>query len=124
MKIAIVAPVMVPVPPLKYGGVEQIVDELARGLAERGHAVTVFCSGGSTIAGKNIERVESSPYPTREHQEENRKWEIAQIESVLARQDEFDVIHFNYEPAIFRAEHDGRDVNLLDVLEKPAVCTF
>ncbi|PIP27562.1 MAG: glycosyl transferase, partial [Candidatus Moranbacteria bacterium CG23_combo_of_CG06-09_8_20_14_all_39_10] len=46
MKIAIVAPVMVPVPPKKYGGIELIVDELARGLADKGHKITVFCSGG------------------------------------------------------------------------------
>lgn len=124
MKIAIVAPVMVPVPPPKYGGIEQIVDELARGLGERGHAVTVFCSGGSTVAGKNIERVETSPYPTRDHQEENRAWEIAQIETVLKRQDEFDVVHFNYEPTTFRVERDGKEINLLDHFKKPVACTF
>ncbi|MDP2598347.1 MAG: glycosyltransferase family 4 protein, partial [Candidatus Liptonbacteria bacterium] len=122
--IAIVVPVMVPVPPRKYGGIEQIVDELARGLGERGHKVTVFCSGGSTIAGKNIERWEASPYPTREHQAENRKWEIAEIETVLDRQDEFDAIHFNYEPIIFRTEHNGKEINLLDSFKKPAACTF
>jgi len=124
MKIAVVAPVMVPVPPPKYGGIEAIIDELVRGLAERGHAITVFCSGGSAIGGKNIERVESSPYPTREHQDENRKWELAQIETVLDRQDEFDAIHFNYEPTIFRTERDGKEINLLDSFKKPAICTF
>ncbi len=124
MKIAIVTPVMVPVPPRKYGGIEEIVDELAHGLAERGHHITVFCSGGSTIAGENIERIETSPYPTREHQEENRKWEIAQIETVLGRQDEFDIIHFNYEPIAFRIERDGMEMNLLDSFRKPVVCTF
>lgn len=124
MKIAIVTPVMVPVPPQKYGGIEQVVNELAHGLAERGHRVVVFCSGGSTIAGENIERVESSPYPTREHQEENRKWEITQIESVIARQDEFDVIHLNYEPIVFRIERNGVEKNLLDSFRKPVVCTF
>ncbi len=124
MKIAIVAPVMVPVPPLKYGGIEQIVDELARGFSERGHAVTVFCSGGSTIVGRNIERTETSPYPTRDHQQENRKWEITQIETVLTRQDEFDIIHFNYEPIIFRMERESKEINLLDSFKKPVVCTF
>lgn len=124
MKIAIIAPVLVPVPPPKYGGIEQIVDEIAHGLGERGHAVTVFCSGGSTIAGKNIERVETSPYPTREHQEENRKWELEQIETVLKRQDEFDAIHFNYEPIVFRVERDGGKINLLDSFRKPVMCTF
>jgi glycosyltransferase involved in cell wall biosynthesis len=30
------------VPPIHYGGIERIVDMLARGLSERGHAVTLF----------------------------------------------------------------------------------
>ena len=29
-------------PPIHYGGIERIVDMLARGLSERGHAVTLF----------------------------------------------------------------------------------
>lgn len=124
MKIAIVAPVMGPIPPKKYGGIELIVDELAHGLAGNGHAVTVFCSGESTIAGDGITRVETSPYPTREHPDENRDWERRQLESVLARQHEFDVIHLNYEPKVCRFEVDGVMRNLLDSFVVPVVLTF
>ncbi|MDP2932639.1 MAG: glycosyltransferase family 4 protein [bacterium] len=124
MKIAIVAPVMIPVPPLKYGGIEQIVHELALGLSERGHALTVFCCGGSTITGANIERVATSPYPTQGREKENRAWEIAQFEAVLKRQNEFDIIHFNYEPIVFHDEHRGKQANLFNLLERPAACTF
>lgn len=124
MKIAIVAPVMVPVPPKKYGGIELIVDELARGLAQRGHEITVFCSGGSTIGQEGISRVETSPYPTGEHLEENRQWELKQILTVLSRQYEFDVIHFNYEPAVFRFNVDGIVMNLLDFFTVPIALTF
>ena len=63
MKIAIVSPVIIPVPPVKYGGIQLIVAELVKGLAGRGHQVTVFCSGGSIIGGENITCVETSPYP-------------------------------------------------------------
>jgi len=124
MKIAIVSPVMVPVPPKKYGGIELIVDELARGLAQKGHEVTVFCSGGSTIEQKGITRVETCPYPTREHIEENRQWELNQMLTILGRQHEFDVIHFNYEPAVFRFDIDGVVVNLLDFFTVPVALTF
>lgn len=124
MKIAIVAPPLVAVPPTLGGGAEQIVDELVRGLAKRGHSVTVFCAGESTIAGENIQRVESSPYPTLEHIEENRECEIAQFRTLLERQNEFDIIHFHYEPIVFRLEQDGKEINLLDSFEKPVVCTF
>jgi len=124
MKIAIATPVMIPVPPLKYGGIEQIVYELALGLSERGHALTVFCCGGSTIAGANIERAATSPYPTQGREKENRAWEIAQFETVLKRQSEFDIIHFNYEPIVFRGARRGKQVNLFNFLKKPAACTF
>ncbi|TSC92422.1 MAG: Glycosyl transferase, group 1 [Candidatus Berkelbacteria bacterium Licking1014_7] len=124
MKIAIVSPVMVPVPPLKYGGIERIVDELARGLAKRKHKVTVFCAGDSTIEGENLFRVESSPYSTKECLEENRAWEIRQLLSVLSRQREFDVIHFNYEPIVCRLNIDGVNINLLDFFATPLALTF
>jgi len=124
MKIAIVAPVMGPVPPKKYGGIEIIVDELAHGLAKHGHHVTVFCSGESMIAGDGITRVETSPYPTREHPDENRDWERKQLEEVLTRQHEFDVIHLNYEPKVCRFEIGGAFKNLLDSFEVPVALTF
>lgn len=124
MKIAIVASILVPVPPVHGGGAEQIVDELARGLAKRGHQVTVFCSSGSTISGDNIERSESSPYPTLEHIEENRKLEIEQFKTLIDRQDEFDIIHFSYEPIVFRTEQYHKVINLLDSFKKPVAFTF
>lgn len=124
MKIAIVSPLMVTVPPKKYGGIELIVDELARGLAQKKHTVVVFCCGGSTIGQEGIYRVETCPYPTSEHIEENRKWELHQILTVLGRQHEFDVIHFNYEPAVLRFDIDGIVVNLLDFFTVPVVLTF
>lgn len=124
MRIAIVSPVMGPIPPKKYGGIELIVDELVHGLAERGHKVTVFCSGESTISGHNIIRIETSPYPTREYPAENREWERTQLLEVLNHQHEFDVIHFNYEPAVFRFDIDGIVVNLLDFFTVPVALTF
>ena len=124
MKIAIVSPVMGPIPAKKYGGIELIVDELAHGLAERGHTITVFCSGESTIAGLNITRVETSPYPTREYPDENREWERKQLLEVLKRQHDFDVIHLNYEPTVCRFEINGKIVNLLDSFNVQVVLTF
>ena len=39
MKIGLVAPPWLPVPPLQYGGTESVVDRLARGLVDQGHEV-------------------------------------------------------------------------------------
>ncbi|HSH62312.1 MAG TPA: glycosyltransferase [Acidimicrobiales bacterium] len=48
MRIAIIAPISVAVPPVAYGGTEAIIDELARGYADAGHEVVVFTTGDST----------------------------------------------------------------------------
>lgn len=42
LRIALTADPELPVPPRLYGGIERVVDLLARGLAERGHSVTLF----------------------------------------------------------------------------------
>lgn len=124
MKIAIVSPIMNTVPPVKYGGIEIIVNELARGLAARGHMVSVFCSGGSTITAKNIIRIETSPYPTAGRLEENRYWEMKQFFEVFAHQADFDVLHFNYEPLALRFTIEGKKIDMADYLMSPAVFTF
>ncbi len=49
MRIGLVAPPWVPVPPPRYGGTEEIVDHLARGLDALGHDVTVFTTGDATV---------------------------------------------------------------------------
>lgn len=48
MRIGLIAPPWLPVPPPKYGGTEAVVDRLARGLVARGHEVVLFCTGDST----------------------------------------------------------------------------
>jgi glycosyltransferase involved in cell wall biosynthesis len=49
MRIALLAGPMVPVPPLAYGGTERVVAALATELRKRGHDVTVYASGDSTV---------------------------------------------------------------------------
>lgn len=48
MHIGLVAPPWTPVPPPLYGGIELVVDELARGCDAAGHDVTLFTTGDST----------------------------------------------------------------------------
>ena len=47
MRIAIIAPPWVPVPPPAYGGTEAVLDNLARGLQAAGHEVLLFATGDS-----------------------------------------------------------------------------
>jgi glycosyltransferase involved in cell wall biosynthesis len=48
MRIAIIAPPWIPVPPPAYGGTEAVVDRLARGFAAAGHDVLLFTTGDAT----------------------------------------------------------------------------
>jgi glycosyltransferase involved in cell wall biosynthesis len=54
LRIALTVDPELPVPPLHYGGIERIVDMLARMLAQRGHMVTLFANPESTCP---VERV-------------------------------------------------------------------
>jgi len=47
VRIAIVAPPWVPVPPPAYGGTEAVLDTLARGLIAAGHDVLLYATGDS-----------------------------------------------------------------------------
>jgi glycosyltransferase involved in cell wall biosynthesis len=48
MRIGLIAPPWLPVPPPAYGGTEAVVDNLARGLVQLGHDVQLFTIGAST----------------------------------------------------------------------------
>src|SRR5262245_37838884 len=49
MRVAIVAPPFIPVPPVAYGGTELFVAHLAEGLVALGHHVTVYANGESRV---------------------------------------------------------------------------
>src|SRR3954470_13853394 len=53
LRIGLVAPAVVKIPPERYAGTERIVSVLASGLMARGHHVTLFASGDST-AGSEV----------------------------------------------------------------------
>lgn len=59
LRIAMTVDPEIPVPPLKYGGIERIVDMLVRELQRRGHEVHLFANGQSTI------RTNLVPFPGR-----------------------------------------------------------
>jgi glycosyltransferase involved in cell wall biosynthesis len=59
LRIALTADPELPVPPLLYGGIERVIDMLARGLVARGHEVTLFANAESKSAGRLV------PWPGR-----------------------------------------------------------
>jgi glycosyltransferase involved in cell wall biosynthesis len=61
MRIAIVAPLDRPLLTTEVSGEQAVVTDVARGLAERGHAVAVVCAAGSNIPDLPLAPVPSPP---------------------------------------------------------------
>ncbi|NIR59918.1 MAG: glycosyltransferase family 4 protein, partial [Gammaproteobacteria bacterium] len=87
LRIALTADPELPVPPKLYGGIERIVDFLARGLAARGHDVTVFAHPESSTSGRLV------PWPGKASR---NPMDTARNTAALARHvlaERFDVVH-------------------------------
>ena len=100
MRIAQVAPLIEPVPPILYGGTERVVHYLTEELVRRGHRVTLFASGDS---GTSAELV-----PTRRRalrldpqRQDPFAWHTLQLAQVYERAREFDLIHFHVDYLAF-----------------------
>jgi glycosyltransferase involved in cell wall biosynthesis len=94
MRIAQVAPLFTSVPPTEYGGTERVVHTLTQELVKRGHEVTLFAAGGSKTSAKLHS---SSPEPLWKSGGDALAWHAIEIEQVVKRADDFDVIHSHLE---------------------------
>ncbi|MBT2538864.1 glycosyltransferase family 4 protein [Arthrobacter sp. ISL-69] len=54
MRIGLIAPPWIQVPPPSYGGIEAVVDVLARGLTAAGHEVLLAAAAGSTCPVRQV----------------------------------------------------------------------
>lgn len=61
LRIAVLAPPWLPVPPPAYGGVEQVVADLSGALLARGHDVTLLAAHGSSSPTRVVEVLPARP---------------------------------------------------------------
>ena len=92
LRIAQVAPPMERVPPEAYGGTERIVHELVTELSRRGHDVTTFAPGDSSVAGSLVPTVPRALRPAG-HGGDIGGYVLATMLKTLDRQADFDIIH-------------------------------
>jgi glycosyltransferase involved in cell wall biosynthesis len=90
MRVLQVAPPWFPVPPTRYGGIEQIVALLADGLAVRGHDVTLHAAWGSHTHAQHL-WIPTPPVDSTLLGDP--AVEIAHLIGAYARRSEFDIIH-------------------------------
>jgi len=108
VKIAQIAPLMESCPPRLYGGTERIVSYLTEELVRLGHDVTLFASGDSQTSARlepfseKALRLDPKIHdPTPHH--------IVMLDSVRARADEFEVLHFHVDVLHYSFIHDFMD---------------
>ena len=96
LRIALVAPPMLPVPPPTYAGTERVVAALGDELLKRGHEVTLFAPGDSQFAGELVASPEQSLWSHGYHGDVS-----SYINVTLARawreSERFDIIHSHVE---------------------------
>jgi glycosyltransferase involved in cell wall biosynthesis len=99
MRIAQVAPLIESVPPKLYGGTERVVANLVDELVRQGHRVTLFASGDSRTSAR---LVPACPQALRLARcQDAVAPHMLELEQVLQRCDEFDVVHFHVAPLHF-----------------------
>jgi glycosyltransferase involved in cell wall biosynthesis len=100
MRVALVAPPFIPVPPRKYGGTELFVAQLAEGLKKQGVEVVVYANGESTVSTELRWLYEKAQWPIEGEVFANltdinhSSWAIRDAEQSC------DVIHVNNVPAL------------------------
>ena len=64
MRIAVIASPVTPLRPAQLGGAQAFVCDLANGLTQRGHEVTLHCAAGSDVPGVKLMPVPAPPDAT------------------------------------------------------------
>jgi len=95
LRIAMLAPPWISVPPAGYGGVESVVSVLTESLVARGNEVTLFCAPGSTSSAEVVTLLDDA------HPDEIERslYEVDHVARAFAAIDDahgghsFDVVH-------------------------------
>jgi len=100
MRIALVAPPFITVPPKKYGGTELFVAELAVALQDEGMDVMVYANGESTVDAPTRWFYEKADWPLIEEVEASLKGLNHSAWSMKDAAGDADIIHLNNAPGL------------------------
>ncbi|MGB8771447.1 MAG: glycosyltransferase family 4 protein [Candidatus Korobacteraceae bacterium] len=109
MRVALVAPPFLPVPPLKYGGTELFIAQLAEGLQNSGVEVVVYTNGASTVGVEKRWLYHDEEWPLTGHAGESLKdlnhasWAVHDAASC-------DVIHLHNSAALMFTRYVNANV--------------
>lgn len=100
MKIALISPPFISVPPRKYGGTELFIAELAKGLDRKGIKVVLYANGESTLPIETRWIFEKEDWPISGPVEASLKGLAHASWAVKDASSEADVIHLNSAPGL------------------------
>lgn len=96
LRIAVLAPPWIPVPPGGYGGIEAVVELLCDALVARGHDVTLFAAPGSHSTA-HVQALLEEPHPdtigSALHESDHVACAWEQVEHAAAQGNPFDLLH-------------------------------
>jgi glycosyltransferase involved in cell wall biosynthesis len=96
LRIAMLAPPWIPVPPPGYGGIEFVVALLCDALVEQGHEVELFCTPGSHSKAR-VHALLEAPHPEKIEralfEADHVACAFAAIEAAAQAGEPFDVLH-------------------------------
>ena len=99
LRIGQIAPLNVPIPPKKYGGVERIVDTLCRGLSENGHKIFLFAAADAKTTKGQIIPITPKSLCTNEIREATPYYSYGMaVVAKEARRLKLDIIHDHVGP--------------------------
>ena len=96
LRIAMLAPPWIAVPPPGYGGIETVVAMISNALVARGHALTLFAAPGSQAAA-DVHSPLDDPHPDSiEHalyEVDHVARSFAEVDAAAAAGEPFDIVH-------------------------------
>ncbi|HLH64452.1 MAG TPA: glycosyltransferase family 4 protein [Solirubrobacteraceae bacterium] len=96
LRIALLAPPWIPVPPPGYGGIEAVVAPLADELVRRGHDVTLFAAPGSRSSARVralLDRAHPDEIGSALHEVDHVTRAFAEIDAAAELGRPFDIVH-------------------------------
>jgi glycosyltransferase involved in cell wall biosynthesis len=106
LRIGLVAPPLLPVPPPAYGGTERVIHALAEGLHRLGHDVTLFASADSEVSCRLVATVQQACW-TGGSPDVEASFERV-LDAVSRHGGRFDVIHSHLERKGFPLAESSR----------------
>lgn len=110
LRIALLSPPFLPVPPPGYAGTERVVGVIAQGLHDRGHHVTLFAPGDSEVPYELVPSVPHSLWRNG-HRGDASSYIEGTVALAWEQAARFDIIHSHLDTAGFTlARHCGTPV--------------